>query len=262
MKQHATLVILSVLVVSIGATGFSLMSTSGAPGGYTGSPGDGHDCSHCMGGTVINVSGWITSTIPTAGYTPGTTYEITMTNNLGGTGKFGFLCAPQTLSGSLVGSLTAVPGITQLMDNQTYVTHWWADYSTHSWYFNWTAPAAGTGAVTFYAAFARGNAGLVGLTTYVVNENFSGIPGQDGPATVVLGPNPARDAIILKNLPGQGEKPMIHILDSGGKLVKAAIPSDFSGMTCSISTSGLRTGLYLVEYQSNTQHSIFKVLVL
>lgn len=91
----------------------------GSPAGYTGSPGDGHDCMACHGGTTAFVSGWITSSFPADGYTPGETYNITVT--VSGTGSKGFEVSPQNIAGDLLGTLAAGSG-SELTGNGKYVT--------------------------------------------------------------------------------------------------------------------------------------------
>lgn len=155
---------------------------NGAPAAKTGSPGDGSDCTECHGGTASTVSGWITSNIPASGYTPGQTYTITASNQITGSGKFGFEVSPQNAAGTLLGTLTAGAG-NQLVGSGKYVTHTNANNTTSSWTFSWTAPAAGTGTVTFYGAFARNKPGPVRLSTLVVNEATVSLPAAAGPIT-------------------------------------------------------------------------------
>ena len=52
---------------------------NGAPAGYTGSPGDGQNCTACHNGTASTVQNWITSNVDQTGYLPGQTYTITVT---------------------------------------------------------------------------------------------------------------------------------------------------------------------------------------
>ena len=167
-------VLVSVLVFS----SFIAFYPTGAPAGYTGSPGDGKNCTDCHTGTASTVSGWIISTIPSEGYVPGQTYQVTAINNITGSGKYGFEVSPQNASGSLLGTLAAGAN-NQLVGNNKYVTHISASSSLNQWTFSWTAPAAGTGDVTFYGAFARNKPGPVRLSTLVVNELTA--PGATGP---------------------------------------------------------------------------------
>lgn len=132
----------------------------GAPAGRTGSPGDNSNCTvNCHSGTPQSNSAnaEITSTIPSTGYVPGQTYTITGTVSGSGLVRFGFEISPQNASGVQRGTNVITDATnTQLVGGNKYVTHRQAGTSgtnSRSWSFNWIAPAAGTGAFTFYGAF-------------------------------------------------------------------------------------------------------------
>ncbi len=126
-------------------------NSSGALAGHTGSPGDGKNCTFCHGGTASPISNVITSDIPASGYLPGENYTITVTTS--GSGRKGFQVSPQNVEGDLLGTLTAGAG-NKLVGNGKYVTHSSGVLTpTAEWSFVWTAPAAGTGNVTFYGAY-------------------------------------------------------------------------------------------------------------
>jgi hypothetical protein len=162
-------------------SGYTIMYPTGAPAAKTGSPGDGGICTDCHGGTATTTPGQITSNIPASGYVPGTTYQITATNPLTNTGKMGFEVSPQNVAGTLLGTLVAGTG-SQLVGSNKYVTHIQANTTTNTWTFGWIAPAAGTGTVTFYGAFARDKPGPVTKSTLVVQEAVAA-PGAAGPIT-------------------------------------------------------------------------------
>jgi len=160
----------SVVICLSAATGV-MAYPNGAPAGYTGSPGDAHTCtvSSCHGGSAVNVSGWIISNVPAQGYTPGSVYTITAT--VTGSGKKGMEVSPQSLTGTQLGVLTAGSN-NHLVGGTKYVTHnsTGSSSGTSTYNFTWTAPAAGTGTVTFYGAFIVGIPNTK-LCTLVVNEN-------------------------------------------------------------------------------------------
>jgi len=145
----------------------AISNPTGAPAGNTGSPSDATTCAEsCHGGSAVTQAGLITSTIPTAGYTPGTTYTITATST--GAGDKGFQISPQNISGTLLGSLISGTG-SQIVGIK-YITHTIPKTTTTAtWTFQWTAPAAGTGSVTFYGAFAITQS-TTKKSTLVVNE--------------------------------------------------------------------------------------------
>jgi hypothetical protein len=197
MKKKSSLIItllltgVVILLASFGDSGYK--SSGGAPAGYTNSPADGQNCSHCMGGTATPVTNWITSDIPASGYVPGTTYTFTLTAS--GAGKKGFQISPQDMNGNLIGTL--IPGTgNKLVGSGKYLTHSSAPSADPtSWNFQWTAPSVGAGAVTFYASFAVTKQATK-TTTYTVNQSSVGI--SEGPITrVVLYPNPAVDHFTI-----------------------------------------------------------------
>jgi hypothetical protein len=162
-------------------------SSAGAPAGRTGSPGDGANCTGCHAGSPVTQAGLITSNIPAGGYTPGQTYQITGTVTSPGRTKFGFQISPQSPSGTLLGTLVnATPSLTQIIGNNKYITHTAAgnqgSNGSHTWTFNWTAPAAGTGNVTFYGAFNATNnnssssGDIIFLSTLAVQECIIATP--------------------------------------------------------------------------------------
>ena len=145
----------------------AISNPTGAPAGNTGSPSDATTCAEsCHGGSAVTQAGLITSNIPTAGYTPGSTYTITA--SITGSGNKGFQVSPQNTAGTLLGSLIAGTG-SQIVGIK-YITHSSAKSSTAAtWTFQWIAPAAGTGSVTFYGAFAITQS-TTKKSTLVVNE--------------------------------------------------------------------------------------------
>jgi hypothetical protein len=167
----------------------------GSPAGYTGSPGDGQNCTSCHNGSASNVSGWITSDIPAEGYTPGGNYTITVT--VSGSGTKGFEVSPQNASGTLLGTLTAGSG-NHLTGSGKYVTQSSGSNSNPKvWTFQWTAPAAGTGEVTFYGAFTV-NKPVTKLSTLVVQESTAqplAVAATATPGTIFKGDSTHLDAI-------------------------------------------------------------------
>src|SRR6185436_7418712 len=80
--------------------------------------------------------------------------------------------SPQSITGILLGTLIITNTVeTQLVGANKYVTHKFAGTSgsgSRTWNFNWTAPVAGTGNVTFYGAFncANNSGNSAGDTIY------------------------------------------------------------------------------------------------
>lgn len=174
MKKQTLRFLISMIgsvLISLAVSTCVIAYPSGSPAGYTGSPGDGQHCVSCHGGSAATVSGWITSNIPSQGYIAGTIYTITAT--VTGTGKKGFEVSPQDALGTQLGILTAGTG-NHLVGGTKYVTQNSSGSSsgTSIWNFTWTAPAVGTGTVTFYGAFTVGKSNTK-LSVLVVNEDVT-----------------------------------------------------------------------------------------
>ena len=132
-------------------------NASGGPAGNTGSPVDGQNCTACHNSApAVPNAGLITSNVPVSGYVPGTIYTITASVT-GASTKFGFQASPQNASGDLMGTLINTSTETQLTGaGSKYITHTSSGTSgigSKVWSFNWTAPVANAGNVTFYGAF-------------------------------------------------------------------------------------------------------------
>jgi hypothetical protein len=155
--------IVATLGIILGSTFVSWSYTAGSPDACTGSPADKATCAQpsCHEGSAVYKAGLITSNIPEAGYVPGTTYTITGTV-FGSTSakRFGFQISPQNQTGQLLGTMIVTNSKeTKLTKKGKYITQ--KDLGVEgraykSWSFNWKAPAAGTGKVTFYGCFLVG----------------------------------------------------------------------------------------------------------
>jgi FG-GAP-like repeat/Reeler domain len=135
---------------------------SGPPAARTGAPGESN-CTACH--TLVANTGTFTIT-PPANYTPGQTYQIVVRHTTADTTRrrWGFELTALSPSNTMAGTLAVTSTNTKIISNATksYVEH----TSTGSyggqtggavWTFNWTAPTANVGNVTFYAAGIQGD---------------------------------------------------------------------------------------------------------
>lgn len=142
----------------------------GSPAGYTGSPGDAKNCVNCHGGSASATTGMISTNIPATGYYPDSTYQVTV--SVTGSGYKGFEVSPQNLTGTQLGTLIAGTN-NHLTGGTKYVTqNARISSSPATWVFSWKAPAAGTGDVTFYAAYCISKS-VTKLENITVIENTS-----------------------------------------------------------------------------------------
>ncbi|MEI7981876.1 MAG: choice-of-anchor V domain-containing protein [Bacteroidota bacterium] len=247
-----------------GFSGGNLKYPSGAPAGNTGSPGDGQNCAHsnCHSGTATTVAGLITSTVPAAGYTPGTAYTITVT--VSGSGNKGFEASPQNATGTLLGSLTAGSG-SKLVGSNKYVTHTSGKNTNPAiWTFTWTAPAAGTGAVTMYGAMTI-NMSVTKLSTLVIPENVNISVPEPELFSFRLYPNPATDLITVSYYLGQVSGVKIELLNNAGQMILPLLSEDQDPgeKYASASLKGkVKSGIYFLRLSTSASAVTKKLIVL
>ena len=222
---------------------------SGAPAGYTGSPGDGQNCTACHGGSSSTQAGIISSNIPVSGYSPGLSYTITV--SLTGSGNKGFEVSPQDAGGALLGTLTAGPG-SKLVGSGKYCTHTTdVGGSSATWNFTWTAPAAGTGSVSFFGAFTISKS-VTKLSTLVVNESNVGIPCRTTDiSSFSLSPNPSTGIISIYWINKNENSLMLRVIDLNGKILRTeSITEKGSPLIHRMDLSSLQKGVYFVKVET------------
>lgn len=239
-KFTLSLVFVSTLVIVYDANyNYAHTNGSGAPSGRTGSPGDNATCNtgSCHPSTLpTDQVATITSDVPVSGYVPGTTYNITATASKAGVSEFGFQLSPQNVSGTKLGEfVTPLPAGTKFANPNTglankYVTHTGsgtAGTDTKTWTVQWTAPAQGTGTVTFYGAFNFTNSNnntsgdIIKTTSLDIVENTSiGIDETAVHDGLDVFPNPASDIINVSFYLYEMTSVSAEIFDINGRLVK------------------------------------------
>jgi len=264
MKRYTWIIGFGILAtVALLATAYSGDNADypgGAPAGYTGSPFDGKNCTTCHGGTATNVDGWITSNVPGTGYVPGGNYMITVT--VTGNGKKGFEVSPQDASGNLLGTIIAGTG-SQLTGGGKYITHTSGiSNSPAVWTFNWIAPAAGTGDVTFYGAFAL-SLSNTRLSTMTVSESTVGINDRGGVAIQgTVSPNPASGRFTLSLADITPGNLNVRILNTTGNIIfNNNYQSNGSSWTMPIDLTGQSAGLYFVETRVGNSVKTMKLIL-
>jgi len=230
----------------------------GAPPGYTNSPGDGQNCTHCMGGSAVPVADWITSDIPLSGYVPGITYNIMVT--VTGIGNKGFELSPQNLDGNLLGILISGTD-SRLVGAGKYVTHKiTSSENPTSWILQWTAPATGVGPITFYACAVVGELNTK-TTTMVAPQNTIGI--NDPKAIPVrIYPNPVEDKLTVSFSLNGTESVKLELLSVNGKTISNLFQGIcFAGEQSMIFPIDLEAGIYLLRIQTGNENQIRKLIV-
>lgn len=232
-----TLLISSAIALGMLAVSFDsvenvhkVMNMSGAPIKMTGSPGDGNNCTSCHLGSASNRSNVITTNIPSSGYVPGNTYTITVSITEAGINRFGFELSPQNAAGDQLGTFTVTDATnTQLVGQGKYLTHKLSGTSGNgsaSWSADWTAPSAGTGNVTFYAALnaANGNnsesGDMIFTTSETVKEDGTNGITNTTPFGLKVFPNPSSGKFTVSGIAANSTALELSVYDLSGKLVK------------------------------------------
>lgn len=245
----------------------------GTDPGYTGSPGDTFkNCTKCHGGVATNISGWITSNVPSTGYIPGQTYKITAKNFSMGSTRFGFELSPQNLTGKLMGTLVVSDTHrTKLVGNNKYLTY--REYGvdgtdSNTWSVDWVAPSAGSGEVVFYGAFNsnpghKSNDGTH-LSTLTLQEfgNAKSIHIPNGIGEMIIYPNPASDKLFVQlNLKTKSQI-LMEVFDLKGKRIAlVANEIQFLNKLHNFDTQTLANGNYILKVTTNGKTVSEKFLV-
>ena len=184
--------------------------SGGSPGGKTGSPGDGSNCTSCHAGTPVNEELWISSPILMAeGYEEGQEYQIIVIGMDGDASRFGFEATAEDGSNNKVGTFTpGVLGWTQLTNSGSAMTHTLAGSfpivdSTAAWTFFWEAPSTSVGEITFYAAVNTANGNNANSGDQIHLTSFSTSPSVGVPENALdshysIYPNPTTGLLNVK----------------------------------------------------------------
>lgn len=240
--------------------------SSGSPGGKTGSMGDGGTtCTQCHNdGTAVAEVGWITTNIPSDGYTAGETYAITVTGTSNGVVKMGYEVTAENSSGMKEGTWTITDDArTKLANSNNSVTHKSGgntpNGNTNTWTANWTAPMAGMGDITFNSAVnaANGNGNTSGDQIYTTFETFAEAVISDISdelaASIKMYPNPAQNYLNIE-LPEESSYRVVSI--NGAQMTSFIDASNNNN----IDISDYKTGIYFVQIISG-ENSITKKFV-
>jgi len=205
-------------------------NTSGSPGAKTNSPADGSTCNTCHTGAINTGSGMPSITAPSLsnGYVPGQTYTITATITNASINKFGFeVTVERDADNSKIGTLIVTDGVrTKFVNGGNAITHkigGTGGSGSNSWSFDWSAPSAGTGDVTFYGAFNASNGNnstsgdIIYTTSFQVNENISASLNENNfDSNFSTYPNPTKGKLFINSSEKINE---LTVFNHEGKLI-------------------------------------------
>ena len=244
MKTFSKIFAISICILAYNTIAFSY--PSGSPGGYSGAPSDGKTCTgcHAHAGTNALVAGWITSDIPAEGYTPETTYNITL--NISASSKKGFELSPQNASGTLVGTLISGTGSKLVNSNKSITQSTGKSTNPAQWTFQWKAPVAGTGDFSFYGVYAIGTSD-VKTGKLDIKENTSlGVNYVEINKSINIYPNPSSGKINIKAGIFNGTAFKVTIFNAKGESVVSEFYNNINS-DLSFDLSKQSKGVYFIE---------------
>lgn len=256
MKNKILLSLFSITVFMVLTSG---VNDDNGKAGRTGSPNEQNCTNGCHNSFALN-SGpatiAITSNMTNWEYVPGQTYSISVAVAQTGFNLYGIGCEALTAANQNGGTLIAgtgtqiknasVSGVTR--KNITHTLNGGAGSGSHTFTFSWTAPASGSGDITFYIANVaangmNGNQGDYVYTRTQVATEFvapSGInESKSSVSELNIYPNPIRENFTMSfSLEAQAQ-------------VKAAIYSIQGQLLQVISDESLSAGAHVQAVQLN-----------
>ena len=165
----------------------SFAYSSGPPQGRAGDPPGNSNCTACHSSFGVNSGDGSLSITDIMEYEPGETYDLTVSLSDNGQSRWGFQAIPKDGSNATAGAIVISDG-TNTQANGDYINHTSAGTNAgsttgNSWNFQWTAPSAGTGDVTFYVAgnAANNNSSTSGDYIYTISMTIPEAAGGGEP---------------------------------------------------------------------------------
>lgn len=260
MTKNITLTFLLALIV---VAFFNISSSTGVAfiqqEDRTGAPGSETNCNACHIGGNFNASLAISLLDATNQpvlpfYTPGETYTVNVTVNHTGAAAFGTQLVGLLQNGNNAGTLATKS------DNGRVVTLRQKQYGEHNspsssnvFQYSWTAPQAGQGPVTFYAAGLASNSDFTtsgdqptGRIQFVISEAGASGISHPQPSSFLSYPNPFTHEIIIRS----EVVTAFSLLDIQGK---TWLTGTLQMGENKIETENLPSGVYLIKSDESVQ---------
>ncbi|MEN9521814.1 MAG: hypothetical protein RL065_191 [Bacteroidota bacterium] len=201
-----------------------------------------------------------TNTNVVTSYNPGTAYKVNVKLTSPST-TGGFQLTVEDAANAHQGTLTAGSD-TRLRPNANFITHKFSAMgaATKTWTFDWTAPAASSGTLTFYAALnkADGNGGTgfdtIGKTSVILTDATTGINNVVSNALFVS-PNPASTSIYVHAMNLSSNNTVSVYSITGELMLNEKLNSNHQ-----IDISNLNKGVYLVQVSNSNQTFVKKFI--
>jgi len=254
-------------------------------GNMTGAPGSSGTCASCHSGASVNTFAFgfdmvdITNpgapvAVTNGKYQPGHKYKVTLTGQNSALNKFGFQATALDAGGVSMGDLK--PGATAPVDDHTVggtevIEHTGiltGSGGTVQIEFNWDAPAANEGPVTFYGVVnaVNGDGSISGdktSSTLQRTYNDQTVSVADLPAStgITIFPNPASGQFTLRFENAVPGTYAVSIFDLNGRKLHADQAAMGQTGTIQVQASGWASGMYFAHIVKDGAQRILPIII-
>jgi hypothetical protein len=265
----------------IAIAGFFALSNSGGAGSVqgndrTGSPVGVGSCQTCHNAGSFNPAAVIeilSGDTPVTEYEPGVQYTMRITTTASGNpANYGFQAVALDAANANAGAWIAGAGYQTLdLSGRSYAEQD-APGTSNVYNVAWTAPAAGTGDVSFYAATtttngngaSSGDNGAVAPAVTLAEDMGSNVADQGiGKMELTVMPNPVGSTMTYKAIGRDNGDYQLQITDAFGKIVKVQTVNLVTGENQnSIDVSTLAKGVYILQISGKNYYAAERMLKL
>ena len=244
-----------------------------ANSGNTGAPNEPITCRSCHGsgfGTTVSIVLKDTLQNIMATYVPGEVYTAEFTVNAVGASRYGFQLVSLDASNSPVNGFSTPAANTRLVTlgiGRQYAEHAGKSIS-NSFTTQWTAPASGTGSITFYGSGAAvNNTGSTGgdggnVASLVVREDSTvSIVESTLKNELLVYPNPTRNVLKIKNTATDTKEAIAQLYSVSGQLLLTENISLKKDNPQTLNVSNLNNGYYILIVRNGDKILEEKILI-
>lgn len=246
----------------------------GQPDGISGYSSAKSSCNVCHYGiqttTINHENALLTSDIPTLGYIPGTTYNVTLYMKTQKP-KLGFNLRAQNTKGTLAGTANNVTNGKILSGEVVHNSTNSVSNGHKTVTFKWTAPAIGTGNVTFWGSIAINPIGTQTMDSlnkinivFPESETIGVSEEYFTPKSFTLTPTLTLNQFEIKYHLKALSSVRIELYNSSGTLIKKLLDEQEVSpgeLKYTIDCSALKTGLYPILVKLNNEILVTRIYI-
>lgn len=275
-KLYATLACAAVICLLILSTPHAAFTDDVSPqAGKTGAPSEG-TCANsgCHTGSSGGTGNIAMTFSGGNAYTPGTTYDVTVTVTDTNAVRFGFELTALDPTNAKAGNLAVTNTTNQStptaggVSGRQYIAHKNAN-ANNTWTFQWTAPATAIGDVTFYYSgngangnnHATGDKIYLGSTTISINTAVQ-LTGRNDAMFHVQ--SPAANELYVNYSLNEPADVISDLYDITGQKILALenMHAAAGNHAFTAPLYGIAKGLYIVRFSANNRVQTSKIIVM